>query len=113
MPSLWISAASSSVRNSRLPYFAGRSIGVKLRLVQYPCRSGWPSGVRGSTQDFFCSGFVLLLAAVDDAVCAATHAGAHRKAAITITKRLNETPKRLPTATSFRPLLARVFVIGA
>ena len=27
-------------------------MGVKLRLVQYPCRSGWPSGVRGSVPAF-------------------------------------------------------------
>ena len=38
-----------SVRNSWPAYRAGRTSGVKVCIVQMPCRSGWPSGVRGTT----------------------------------------------------------------
>src|SRR5689334_6651110 len=56
-------------------------MGVKLRLVQYPCRSGWPSGVRGRVQAFafgadalFCADFVsVFLAAPED--CAPANLG--------------------------------------
>src|SRR5438874_13755822 len=51
-PSFWAAATSSSVKNSLPAYLAGRSKGVKLSLVQYPCRSGLPSGVRGALQAF-------------------------------------------------------------
>jgi len=37
-------------------------MGVKLRLVQYPCRSGWPSGVRGEVQAFVFAAVVELIA---------------------------------------------------
>src|ERR1700740_2380904 len=104
MPSLWISAASSSVRNSRLPYFAGRSMGVKLRRVQYPCRGGWPSGVRGKTQVFFSvdlaeAAFVSALAVTLVFVWARTNVGGNKTAAAII-KVFDETPKRLPIAPS-------------
>src|SRR3954471_5388296 len=47
------SRASCSVKNS-LPFSsAGRSMGVPVALFQMPCRSGWPSGVRGGVQAFF------------------------------------------------------------
>src|SRR2546427_11678588 len=51
-PAFWAASTSSSVKNSLPAYLAGRSKGVKLSLVQYPCRSGLPSGVRGVVQDF-------------------------------------------------------------
>jgi hypothetical protein len=41
-----IAAASSSVRNALSFIDAGRSSGVSVALVQMPCRSGCPSGVR-------------------------------------------------------------------
>src|SRR5262245_59317098 len=44
-------AASSFVRNALSLNCAGRSNGVSVGLVQMPCRSGWPSGVRGGVQD--------------------------------------------------------------
>src|SRR4029077_17381680 len=99
MPSLWISAASSSVKNSRFPYFAGRSMGVKLRLVQYPCRSGWPSGVRGMVQAFLLApALASVLAAffvvAPDCAWAVRNVGAHRTAAITTARALNENHNR-------------------
>src|SRR5256885_983108 len=56
-------------------------MGVKLKLVQYPCRSGWPSGVRGRVQAFvfgvdafFWAPFVsVFLAATED--CAPANLG--------------------------------------
>src|SRR4029077_9213053 len=65
-PAFWAACTSSSVKNSLPSYLAGRSKGVKLSLVQYPCRSGLPSGVRGVVQDF-----VFVLAGVFAAVFAA------------------------------------------
>src|SRR5207245_2782118 len=42
------SAASCGVRNSLPASSAGRSSGVTVRKSQIPCKSGWPSGVRGT-----------------------------------------------------------------
>src|SRR5437879_8705836 len=50
-PAFWAASTSSSVKNSLPAYLAGRSKGVKLSLVQYPCRSGLPSGVRGRSEE--------------------------------------------------------------
>ena len=44
-------AASASVRFNFPAKTAGRSIGVRVTLVQTPCRSGWPSGVRGIARE--------------------------------------------------------------
>jgi len=40
-------ATSSSVNVSRPANTSGRSSGVTLLFAQTPCRSGWPSAVRG------------------------------------------------------------------
>src|SRR4029077_10990542 len=50
------SRASCSVKNSFPLSSSGRSTGVPLALFQLPCRSGWPSGVRGGTHAFFAAG---------------------------------------------------------
>src|SRR5262245_10459691 len=54
--STWVSAssfaASSRVKNSRLPTEEGRSRGVKLAYDQTPCRSGSPHGVSGAVSVF-------------------------------------------------------------
>jgi hypothetical protein len=39
-------------------------MGVTLRLVQYPCRSGWPSGKWGMVQTLVLAALVSGLAAV-------------------------------------------------
>src|SRR5690349_17123274 len=62
-PDFWAAATSSSVRNSLPAYLAGRSKGVKVSLVQYPCKSGLPSGVWGRVGAFV-SAFVSVFAAV-------------------------------------------------
>src|SRR5436305_14944705 len=49
-------AASSGVKNSFPANSPGRSRGVNVAFVQYPCRSGWPSGVRLGVQVDFDSG---------------------------------------------------------
>src|SRR5262252_3553718 len=49
-------AASSGVKNSFPANSAGRSSGVNVAFVQYPCRSGWPSGVRVGVQVDFDAG---------------------------------------------------------
>ena len=74
-------------------------MGVKLRLVQYPCKSGWPSGVRGMTQDFllvvaFVSVLVAVFVLAPDCAWAVVNVGAHRTAAITTAKALNENQNR-------------------
>lgn len=46
-------AASSAVKNCLVPSSLGRWKGVTVALVQTPCRSGCPSGVRGGVQ--FCA----------------------------------------------------------
>src|SRR2546426_495082 len=74
-------------------------MGVKLRLVQYPCRSGWPSGVRGKTHVFFAAVLVAAFPAAPEVVWAATHAGTDKTAAIT-SKAFAETLKRLPISPS-------------
>src|ERR1700752_3917130 len=51
-PAFWEACTSSFVKNFLPAYLAGRSKGVKPSRVQYPCRSGLPSGVRGVVQDF-------------------------------------------------------------
>ena len=45
---------SSSVSSSRPPNVSGRSTGTEISssVVQTPCRSGWPHGVRGTDQSF-------------------------------------------------------------
>jgi hypothetical protein len=50
-------AASSGVKNSFPANSAGRSRGVNVAFVQFPCRSGWPSGVRAGVQVDFDTGF--------------------------------------------------------
>jgi hypothetical protein len=63
-------------------------MGVKLRLVQYPWRSGWPSGVLDAVQVFvFATG-------VAEGDWAARKAGANKSAAITIVRTLDEIEKR-------------------
>src|SRR2546422_5546294 len=52
------SASSSSVRTCFPSSSFGRSSGVAVALVQVPCRSGWPHGVRGALQELdvaFCA----------------------------------------------------------
>src|ERR1035438_9029211 len=51
--------------------FAGRSIGVMVALVHTPCRSGLPSGARGTVQ-FFELDF-------DAGVCAAANAASTKQ----------------------------------
>src|SRR5260370_726976 len=80
-------------------------MGVKLRLVQYPCRSGCPSGVCGKTQALlvvFAAAFLSAFAGAADLVCAETSAGTHKMAAMVMTtvKTLEETQKRLTILTS-------------
>src|SRR5689334_10572052 len=100
MPALKASCVSFSVKNSRFPYLAGRSMGVTLRLVQYPCRSGWPSGKRGMVQTLvlaLVSGLEAvfasaLLEAPDD--WAERKDGADNEAAISNARALDETQRR-------------------
>ncbi|PYU19737.1 MAG: hypothetical protein DMG32_23810 [Acidobacteria bacterium] len=66
-------------------------MGVKLKLVQYPCRSGWPSGVRGAVQAFV---FVAVVEVVAGGAWAPRNAGANKTPAITLARALDETPKR-------------------
>ena len=102
-PALKISFISWSVRNSRLPNLAGRSSGVKLRLVQYPCRSGWPSASRGMTDDFASAGFASLLALAfavlfsdgADWVCAGAVRGANKTIESAMAKALDENRRRV------------------
>src|SRR5205823_4326353 len=101
MPALKASCVSFSVRNSRVPYLAGRSMGVTLRLVQYPRRSGWPSGKRGMVQGLLSAALVSDLAAVFAVVlagaaddCAARKDGAASEAAIHSVRALDETQRR-------------------
>src|SRR5437879_7236696 len=96
MPALKSQSISSLVRNSRFPYLAGRAIGVKLRFVQIPCKSGWPSGVYDNFQGFFSTVLVAALALSSllvlvcafptvfavDVVWAGTSAGTAKAAAI-------------------------------
>ena len=44
------STSSASVIVARMPNVFGRSSGVMPLLAQTPCRSGWPSGIRGTDQ---------------------------------------------------------------
>ena len=85
------SATSCSVRNSRVAYFAGRSIGVVTRTSQMPWRSGSPHGVRG--------------AAAGAAFCAA--AGAWACCALTVmTRPTTATPTaNAPIASNFRRVI--------
>src|SRR6266481_128728 len=46
-------AASSVVKNAFVPSSLDRSSGVIVRKSQTPCRSGWPSGVRGGLYEFW------------------------------------------------------------
>src|SRR5207302_6688213 len=114
-PALNRSCVSLSVKNSRFPYLAGRSIGVKLRLVQYPCRSGRPSGVRGTVQAFFVAGSFMSVSALFvialDCVWATTNVGTHRTAVITTTRALNENQIRFLIRTSSTCLLGLTYLL--
>src|SRR5205807_8142324 len=87
---------------------AGRSRGVKVSLVQYPCRSGCPSGVRGMVQafvlaaelEFFLATFFaasLLLAGED---CATAKAGTNKTLARPMRKAFDRRARRLAMGTS-------------
>src|SRR5690349_9789953 len=72
-------------------------MGVKLRLVQYPCKSGCPSGVRDAVQLF---GFAAGVADVDDGAWAARNGGENKAVAISAVRTLDETQKRFVIRTS-------------
>src|SRR6266446_5411983 len=86
MPALKSQSISSLVRNSRFPYLAGRTMGVKLRFVQIPCKSGWPSDVYDNFQGFFSAVLVAVCALpavfAPGVVWAASSAGTARGIAI-------------------------------
>src|SRR5579863_3139030 len=121
MPALKASCVSFSVKNSRFPYLAGRSKGVTLRLVQYPCRSGWPSGKRGMVHAWVLAALVsgpaevfsrVLVAPPDD--WAARKDGAHNEAAMSNVRALDETQRRFIRSSS-REFLIRdsEFAVGS
>src|SRR5882757_9075637 len=60
------------------PLFRGRSKGVRVAFDHIPCRSGWPSAVRGSVQDFA----AVVVFAVDDFAWPAMGTGASNATAI-------------------------------
>src|SRR2546428_787279 len=88
MPALKSQSISSLVRNSRFPYLAGRTMGVKLRFVQIPCKSGWPSEVYDNFQGFLTAVLVAVCALpavfAPGVVWAATSAGAARAVAMLV-----------------------------
>src|SRR5271154_1212217 len=47
---LFSSVTSASVRSGRPSSCLGRSKGVAFLFTQFPCRSGWPSDVKGGAQ---------------------------------------------------------------
>src|SRR5690348_7259072 len=100
MPALKASCVSFSVKNSRFPYLAGRSMGVTLRLVQYPWRSGWPSGKRGNVHGLLlaalASDLVVVLSSVLLAMLdwAARKDGADNEATVSSARALDETQRR-------------------
>jgi hypothetical protein len=65
-------------------------MGVKLRLVQYPCKFGWPSGVRDTVAFADCVAAVAVLAGA----CAARNDGASKALAITTGRTLDEILKQ-------------------
>jgi hypothetical protein len=76
-------------------------MGVKLRLVQYPCRSGWPSGVRVTVQAFVFAALVFAAVAFAAAVVgaaggawAARNVGAKNTLAIAIVRTTDEIQER-------------------
>jgi hypothetical protein len=71
---------------------------VKLKLVQYPCKSGFPSALRGRPDlvvlAVFTAGLASCFAAAPDVTWAATNAGANITAAAAITARkVDDDPK--------------------
>jgi len=75
-------------------------MGVTLRLVQYPWRSGWPSGKRGMVQALMLAALLSRLAAVAPVLVAlpddwaARKDGVDNEAAVRSAKALDETQRR-------------------
>src|SRR5689334_23377502 len=65
------SSDSCGVKNSFPLSSSGRSTGVPVALFQIPCKSGWPSGVRGGVHAFFAAAGEVLAAVCADSVPAA------------------------------------------